>query len=188
MTVQTPQAANVRQSYSGPAKWLHWIMATLILAGMTAGIAMKNFVPEGPLQSSLYANHEAIGFLVLVLVTVRILVRLWLGAPRPAPGLTRFERIASISVHHLLYLLMVALPIGGWLALSAYGNHISVFGLFEVPALIGRDEKLSETLFKLHGIGGLFAAALVVAHIGGGLMHLIIKRDGVFQRMWPGRG
>ena len=180
-------AGNARTSYSGAAKFLHWTMALIILGMIPAGFLMAKVLADGPVKDQLYANHEALGFIVLVLASIRIAVKFASGSPPPAASLTRFERIASVSAHHLLYILVVALPLVGWAALSAYGLKISMFGLFEIPALLPKSEAWHERLFALHRAGGILITGILLAHIGGGLMHLLVKRDGVFQRMWPGK-
>ena len=170
--------------YSGAAKALHWIMGIIILCLVPAGLAMTHMA-EGPAQNSLFSLHEEFGFLILWLAVLRLWVRRTRGAPAPAAGLTRFERIASTATHHLLYLLMFAMPLLGWFGKSAYGSKISLFGLVDVPALLPKNEAVSDALFLLHDIGGYLIAGLLVLHIGGAFMHAFVKGDGVFQRMLP---
>ena len=171
-------------AYSSAAKWLHLVMAIIILCIIPAGLAMTR-MDEGPMQNRLFSMHEAFGFTILVLAIVRVWVRASNGAPAPAASLTRFERIASTAVHHLLYVLIVAMPVLGWLGKSAYGAQISWFGLFDVPSILPKNEAVSKVLFAAHSLGGYLIAALLVAHVGGALMHAFIKQDGVAGRMLP---
>ena len=170
--------------YSGAAKILHWTMAAIILGLVPAGLAMTHMA-EGPAQDRLFSLHEEFGFVVLWLAVLRLWVRKTRGAPGPAAGLTPFERIASTAVHHLLYVLMFAMPLLGWFGKSAYGSQISFFGLFDVPALLPKNAAVSDAIFLAHDIGGYLIAGLLVLHIGGALMHAFVKGDGVFQRMLP---
>ena len=174
-------------SYATPAKWLHWIMAVMIISSVIVGLTMVR-LPEGPDQDRLFANHEAFGVIILLFALARLLVRATHKAPDPAQNLTRLERIASVSTHHLLYILMVAMPLIGWAGKSAYGAPLSVFGLFEVPAILPKNAAVSDVLWAMHRVGGYLVALLLVAHISGALWHLMVKCDGVFQRMWFGRG
>ena len=175
-------------SYAAPAKWLHWIMALIIIGLIPAGISLGNLA-DGPVKNQMYDLHRSFGFLILLLAILRIIVKTRFPGPRPAASLTRFERIASVSVHHLLYLLIFLMPILGWAAMSAYGGDWKVFGLFQPPAIFPHLEDAGQkTMFSIHGLFGLITGALVLAHIAGGLMHGLIKRDGVLQRMLPGRG
>ena len=88
-------------------------------------------------------------------------------------------------MHLALYGLLIAQPIIGWFATSAYGAQISFFGLFTLPALVEKDESLSKPLFQVHELIGFIIAGLLVMHIGAALYHYFIRRDGVLQRMLP---
>lgn len=174
--------------YAAPAKWLHWTMALIIIGLIPVGISLDK-VANGPTKDMLYDLHRSFGYLILLLAILRVIVKRIYGAPPPASVLTRFERIASVSVHHLLYLLMFLVPLLGWAAMSAYGGDWKVFGLFQpFPIFPKLAESSWKLMFSLHGLAGLITGALVLFHIAGGLMHGLIKRDGVLQRMLPGRG
>jgi len=174
------------QGYSAPAKWLHWLVAPIVLALIPVGAIMGD-LPRGALQDRLFFLHESFGLTVLALMIARIATRLR-GAPPPAPGLTRAERIAAAATHHSIYLLLALTPALGWLALSAYGLRPAFFGLFEPPALLTKDEPLSKLLFSMHGVAGFSLAGLVALHLLGVARHVFVKRDGLARRMLPGRG
>ena len=173
-----------REEYSGFAKLLHWTVAVCVLFIIPAGITMDN-LPDGDLKNALYTLHRSTGFLVLVLMVIRLTYRLVNGVPAPEPTLTSWQRIVSHVVHLSLYALLIAQPIIGWVATSAYGAQISVFGLFTLPAIVGKDEALSKPLFVVHGLIGFIVAGLLIMHIGAALYHHFIRRDGVLQRMLP---
>ncbi len=174
------------QGYSTPAKWLHWLVAPIVLALIPVGAIMGD-LPHGALQDCLFFLHESFGLTVLALMIARIAARLR-GAPAPAPGLTRAERLIAAATHHSIYLLLTLTPALGWLALSAYGLRPAFFGLFEPPALLTKDEPLSKMLFSLHGVAGFSLAGLVALHLLGVTRHVFVKRDGLARRMLPGRG
>jgi cytochrome b561 len=90
-------------------------------------------------------------------------------------------RVVSRTTHLLIYVLLLGMPIGGWLATAAGGYPVQLFD-WELPGLIGKNEALSERLFQLHGIGGLILTALLVLHTGAGLRHWM-RKDGIMQRM-----
>jgi hypothetical protein len=101
--------------------------------------------------------------------------------------LAPLERIASSLVHHLLYILLLAVALLGWAGVSAYGAR-DVFGLFSIPPLLPANQALGETILWVHAAAALLMVSLVAAHIGGALMHGFIKHDGVINRMigwWP---
>ena len=174
----------IERAYGGGQKWLHWTVALLVIGLVPAGILMGR-LPDGPAQDRLYNMHRSFGMLVLALMVVRIVVRLRAGATPKALGLTRFEQVASTATHHILYLLLLAVPLVGWLAMSAYGGDWRVFGLFQPPSLIGKSEALSEQLFILHFASALCLGALAILHVGAALMHCFVKKDSVLERMLP---
>lgn len=172
-------------SYGATAKTLHWLMAAAILVSLPIGISLEH-LPEGPIQDTMYDLHRSFGAVILLLAVLRLANRAIVGAPPPDPGLTPLERGLSKIVHVLLYVLMIAVPIGGWAATSAYGAPVTVFWLFELPPLVAKDEHLSDTLFALHKAGGLAFGALILLHIAGAVKHGM-KGDGVLARMLPAR-
>lgn len=173
-----------REEYSGFAKLLHWTVAACVLFIIPAGITMAN-LPDGDTKNALYTLHRSFGALVLALMVIRLTYRLVNGVPAPEPTLTSWQRIVSHVVHLSLYALLIAQPIIGWVATSAYGAQISVFGLFTLPAIVAKDEALAKPLFAVHELIGFVIAGLLVMHIGAALYHYFIRRDGVLQRMLP---
>lgn len=182
----TMNAAAPVEGYSAAAKTLHWLMAAAILTSLPIGILLSR-VPEGPIQNTMYDIHRSLGAVILLLAVIRLSYRLVHGAPEEDPTLAPHERVLSRIVHVGLYILMIAVPIGGWAATSAYGAPIFVFWLFELPPLLAKNEKLSETLFALHKVGALTMGALIVLHLAGVVMHAFVKRDGVVAKMLPSR-
>jgi cytochrome b561 len=176
----------MRMHYSAASKWLHWITAACIFFQLPSGVALDH-LPEGIVQNTFYDLHRSFGFVVLCLAALRVLTRLYYGAPATYGGLTPFERVASLGAHRALYILLFVTPLLGWAATSAYPVTISVFWLFDLPPLAMPDESLSKSLFKAHKIAAFAMAGVLVAHIGGALMHRLIRRDGVMARMLPSR-
>jgi cytochrome b561 len=175
--------------YSLPQRWLHWIIALLVLAALGAGILfftlgfdglMKTF--GGDLTNAIYKYHKTAGVLVLALMLLRLVLRIRLGAPPKPESLTPPERILATGVQHLLYLMLIALPILGWAATAAGGYPVEFFN-WTLPGLLAKDPALSETLFALHGLAALAVAGLIGLHIAGALRHWLIKKDGVMRRM-----
>jgi cytochrome b561 len=177
---------NGRLEYSAVSKWLHWTTAIVIFGLIPAGLVLDD-LPEGPVQDLGYDLHRSFGFIVLCLALMRLAVRGVFGAPAVYAGLTPLEQRASGFVHHALYVLIVVTPLLGWAATSAYPVAINVFWLFTLPPLAPESEWLSKLLFKAHEISAFLIIALLAAHIGGALMHRIVKRDGVMDRMLPRR-
>src|SRR4051794_39214271 len=175
-----------RLEYSAVSKWLHWLTAIIIFGLIPVGIVLED-LPEGPIQNLGYDLHRSFGFIVLCLAIMRLAVRGVFGAPAAYAGLTPFERRASDFVHHALYALIILTPLLGWAATSAYPVAIKVFWLFTLPPLAPESEWLSKLLFKAHELSAILIIVLLAGHLGGALMHRVVKRDGVLDRMLPKR-
>lgn len=178
------------QGYTKTAKLLHWLTVLAVFVLIPVGVVMTERAGRNvfdALTNRLYDSHKLIGFILLWLMALRILYKLRHPAPPPVPSLTRMERIASASVHHLLYVLLVLVPLLGWAGVSSFGAT-SIGGLFSLPSILPVNQDLAKTILKIHGALAMLLAALVMAHIGAALMHGVIKRDGVMNRMlgwWP---
>lgn len=170
--------------YPMSSKWLHWLVAICVLVTVPIGILLPYTAP-GPFQDGLYNFHKSLGIVILVLMLLRLINRLTIGAPMPEPGLARWQRAASSAVHGLLYVLLIVQPIVGYWANSAFGAATPVFGLFEIPPIGTTDQAFSDRLFALHRWTGIAIALLVATHIGAALQHYFIFKDGVLQRMLP---
>jgi cytochrome b561 len=175
-----------RLEYSSASKLLHWLTALIIFGVLPAGFILGD-LPEGRIQNLGYDLHRSFGFIVLLLAAARIAVRKIYGTPEAYAGLTPFERRVSTATHHSLYLLLILTPLLGWAATSAFPVKISIFWLFDLPPLAPQSEALSKVLFTLHKISAIAIIVLLVGHIGAALMHRLIKRDGVMERMLPAR-
>jgi cytochrome b561 len=172
--------------YSASAKLMHWFVAVSVIALLAIGPVMKRLVPEGSLRDNLYNFHEALGALVLLVMVARVIRRAAFGVPAPDPTMPPLEQHTALWAQYALYLLLFVTTSLGWAATNAYGDPVSVFGLFDFPALLGKDQPLSDRIFVWHLVCGLLIVAIVALHVAGALYHRLVKRDRVLQRMLPG--
>ena len=170
--------------YGRVARILHWVVAVLVIGAVAAGLTMVR-IGDGPLQNGLFDNHRAVGFVVLVLVVLRLVWRLGNRPPKLTAAIPFWQRAAAAVVHWSLYALLILTPLVGWIATNAYGAPIGIFGLFELPVLVAKDEALSKVLFGLHETLGLVIAGLVGLHVAAALYHQFVRKDGLIGRMWP---
>ncbi len=174
--------------YSATARKFHWAVAALVLFMLPLGFAMDNRANDrnifDGITEAMYSTHKLVGFIVLWLMVARLIYRLSHGAPRAEPGLATWQIAAAHATHWGLYVLLIAVPLGGWLGVSFYGAR-DVFGLFSLPPISPVNQPLSETVFKLHKAGAILIVLAVAAHIGGALYHHFIRGDGVLSRMLP---
>jgi len=175
--VETPVA-----SYSLPARLGHWVVALLIIVAFFAGLTMVR-VGQGSLQDRLFDWHRSLGVLILALATARLIWRIYRPAPPLPAGIPRWIETASRASHWLLYALILGLPLLGWLGSSAFGAPVRVFGLFDLPPLVRPNRPLADVILAIHKYGAFSLGGLVVLHVGAAFYHLLVRRDGVFQRM-----
>ena len=164
---------------------LHWLIALLVLAMAAIGLSLDE-LPRSPKWFWVYDLHKSIGLSVLALVVVRLGWRLYAGAPPPVPGLPRIQRLAAGVTHWLLYLLIIAMPLSGWLYDSASGlRPLRWFGQVAVPKLVAPDEHLAGDMHDLHETLFLVLVALVLAHVAAALWHHVFRNDATLARMLP---
>lgn len=172
-----------QQGYSGFAKSLHWIVALLVLTAIPVGIVMGQ-IENAPFN--LFNFHKSLGVAVLLLMTIRLIYRIVHGAP-PEPNIPAFYRYAGKVTHWALYILLFLTPISGAIANMYYGATTPFFGLFEIQPFFTKNEDTANFIFARHKIMGFTVGVLAIMHIGAALFHYVIRKDGVLERMLPGR-
>ncbi|MHB1371030.1 cytochrome b [Thiobacillus sp.] len=172
--------------YSAPAVMLHWLLALLIFAGFPLGLYMVD-LPLSPDKLKLYSYHKWIGVTVLVLVAIRLAWRATHTPPPLPAGTAVWERRAGAIVHGLLYLLMIASPLSGWLMSSAKGFQTVWFGVLPLPDLLEKDRELGDLLAGVHKTLNFTLLALVILHVAAAFKHHFIERRPFLQRMGLGR-
>jgi cytochrome b561 len=175
---------NTTRSWGTLSKALHWIIVLLIVNQWVVA-ARADALPLGGAKLQAIALHKSLGMTILALAIVRLVWR-WLNPVPSLDGLAKgWERTLANLSHFLLYALIFAMPLTGWLMSSARNFPVSWFGVFQFPDLIGPDKGLYELLRDLHGLA--FAALAVVAlmHIAGALKHHFIDKNEVLRRMLP---
>ena len=168
--------------YSLFARGIHWLMALLVFAMVPAGIIMIR-ISGGPLQNWLFDFHRSVGVLLMALALVRLAYRVT-HPPAPLPAeIPLWQRLAAKATHVFIYGFLIINPFVGWVATSAYGAKISVFGLFTMPVIVAKDRALADQLFSIHLVLGILFTAAVLLHVAAALYHGFVRRDGVLQRM-----
>ena len=178
--------------YHGVAIALHWLIALLIIALFAAGKFMTSLDVEDPLRFDLTQWHKSFGLCVLAASICRVLWRLSHRAPGLPATMPGWERLVAGFTHLLLYFLMLAIPMTGWIMVSASPLNIStlLFNLVPVPHLPPFDTlpnkvEITELFETLHELTANTMAALVLAHIAAALRHQFFLRDDIMQRMRP---
>jgi len=170
--------------YTRTAIALHWLIALLIFSLFPLGIYMAD-LPFSPGRLKLYSYHKWLGVTVFLLAVARLAWRIGHPAPPLPAGLPAWQRIASVATHHLLYVLILAAPISGWLMSSAKGFQTVYLGLIPLPDLLTKDKATGDALLLLHQFLNFALGALVITHLTAALKHYFIDRDEVLGRMIP---
>lgn len=174
-------------SYSSPRKWLHWLTVLCLLALFPLGKWMTARAAANlwdDLTNLIYGWHKLIGMAVLILIVLRILAKLISPDPAYEPSVSRTIQVLAKSVHGTMYLLLLAVPLLGWAGVSAFPALITIAG-YHLPAMPGipKDQALAKQIFEIHGTLAMVLLVLIVGHVAAALKHLLIDRDGVFQRI-----
>ena len=169
------------QRYTRTAIALHWLMALLIFSAFPLGVYM-NDLPLSPTKLQLFSYHKWLGVTILLAAAARLAWRV----THPAPAMLdmpRWQHIAAHAIHHLLYVLLFAIPLSGWLMSSAKGFQTVWFGVLPLPDLVGKNKELGDLLRDVHEVLNFGLLLLVGAHVAGALKHHFIERDDTLRRM-----
>lgn len=176
---------NSTDRWGGISQLLHWTIAVLILTIGAVGLLMGE-LPRSPKWFWVYTAHKSLGLTVLVLVIVRIAWRLYAGAPQPVPGTPRWQAKLASLTHAAIYLLILAMPLSGWLYDSASGlRPLRWFGLVEVPKISPPNEAIAGAMHETHELLFWVLLALVAGHAAAALYHHFFQRDATLSRMLP---
>jgi cytochrome b561 len=169
--------------YTGTAVALHWLSAALILCGFSIGLWMTRLALS-PLKLQWYSYHKWIGITVFLIAVCRLAWRWWHPAP-PAVPMPDWQRRAAAATHAALYVLMLAIPVSGWIYSSASGVSVAWLGLVPLPDLVAKDKMLAAVLKFVHTGLNYTLLALVSVHMGAALKHHFVDGDGTLARMLP---
>ena len=177
---------NTTERYGPVSIALHWLMLLLFIA-VYACIELSGSFPRGSdSRAFMKTLHFSFGLLIFFMVWLRLAVRVLSPTPRLEPSLPLRQQQAAKLAHAALYVLMIAMPLAGWLALSAAGKPIPFFGL-EFSALIGESASLAKPIKKIHETVGNVAYLLIGLHAGVALFHHYVRRDNTLLKILPKR-
>jgi len=189
--------ASVQERYSTVAITLHWLIALGIIANIALGLYFADLPRSDPDKFPLTQTHKSIGLTVLVLSVIRVVWRLMHPAPPLPASMSPAMRFAAHATHFLLYVLIIVIPLSGWLMVSAspLGLPTMYFGWFAWPELpyfpdLPRAAKKIwvQEFSATHVFLAWSAIVLVTIHVLAAIYHQFIRRDIVLGRMLPGAG
>lgn len=176
--------AEPRNRYSTVSLVLHWGIAALVVAQVLLISAHEAFDNE---ETRQFINlHKSVGLSILILTLGRIGWRVANPAIPLPEAMPRWQKLVARATHVLFYVLLLAMPLVGWTAMSAFGSPIDWFGLFDWPLLpMAQDRALGRALMDVHELAAKLLYVLIFLHVAGALKHHFVDRDNVLHRMLP---
>ncbi|MEP2978824.1 MAG: cytochrome b/b6 domain-containing protein [Lentilitoribacter sp.] len=184
------QITNTAESYGLVHQSLHWATAILILVLLPMGVYMHDLPIDNSAQIAdkvwLYSLHKSIGMAALFVAITRVIWAIYQPHPRPLHG--GMEGFAAKTVHHLLYGMIIAMPILGWLYHAATEGFAPIWWPFsqDLP-FVPKDVMLSNFFKTAHFVCGVLLVLSLGLHIAGAIKHAVIDKDKTLDRMVPGR-
>ena len=169
--------------YSAITRILHWTVALLIIGLIWLGWWMVDLSYYDRWYNRSLELHKSLGMVVLAIAAAKIAWVVYEGKPAFPDTIELWERYAATAVHHLFYLLMLLIPVTGYVISTSAGDGISIFGLLQVPAVLPVSETLRDVAIELHFWLSYATAALVAVHAVAALKHQFVDRDGTLRRM-----
>jgi cytochrome b561 len=176
--------SNPVERYSPPARALHWLVAIGILAALVLALLIPDGEERTPAIVRAIGLHRFAGVAVLLLVVLRVLWRLVRRPPELPSHFRRIEQIVTHAGHGLLYVLMAAVPLGGWLLSGAMGLDAFQLGGITLPDLVAKQPKaVAETIHDLHEFGAWSLVVLAGLHAAAAVKHHVTDKEGFLRRM-----
>ncbi|GAA4024534.1 cytochrome b [Actimicrobium antarcticum] len=182
MNLTFKDAAETGPAYTRTSRVVHWLVAVLIIGMIALGWYMMS-IEDDPGSDTYFTLHKSTGLIVLVLVLFRLVWRLG-HRPKALPlSLPGWQLMASKASHWSLYGAMIAMPIVGLAGALLSKDGVSFFGA-ALPRVFTANHDLAEVFFSIHSVIAWILVALISLHVLAALKHLLVDKDGVFQRMW----
>lgn len=173
---------NSKDTYGSISKILHWIIGLLIVI-MVSGSFFLDDITDKDLRHSIINLHKLIGIAILLLMIIRIVWAFYNIKPSLPNSVRHWQKIAARSIHILFYIVLIAMPLSGWIMSMAAG-HIPHLGSLQLPLpWIPKNKVLDDTFFTVHQYLAWVIIALITLHILAAIKHALINRDGVLQKM-----
>ncbi len=174
----------VVDKYSSVSKFLHWLIAAIVILMLSLSFFLGD-VPE-KYSDTAYMLHKSLGFSILVLMIFRILWIFHAGKPPLPTAVPFWEKLLSRFVQYSLYILLILMPLSGWIMSTASKYTFYFFKLFPLQLpFVTRNKQLEDLMLQVHNTLAWIIIGLLVLHIVGALKHHFIDKDDVLRSMLP---
>lgn len=178
------QQFSPRGRYPALTRFLHWLVALMVIATIPIGNIMLTEGLPRPRQDLLFILHKNGGVIIFLLVVLRLIWRATHKAPPLPASVPDWQVAAARASHWGLYGLLLVMTVSGYVRVAAGGFPIEMLDALGVPKLVPRSDALADTAKAIHHYARFLLVALILLHVAAGLKHLF-QRDGVFRRIWP---
>lgn len=174
---------NTAQKFGIITRFLHWSIFGIFVLQYFLVYRREYFPKDAPEKLQYILLHKSLGVVVLLLAILMIFWRHLGKRPTFVANMTRFEKKLAGSVHVLLYILMLAMPLTG-IAMSMYSGYgVSLFGQFDLPILVDKNVDIAGIFHEMHEWISYAVIGIVGLHILGALIHHFIRKDETLKRM-----
>lgn len=170
--------------YDRMSRLLHWVTALMVFAMIPAGLVMSE-VDSKPVQDTLFLFHKNGGAVLILLLAFRLIWRATHRAPPLPDSLPAIQKLAAHATHVALYFILIVMALSGYVRVRAGGFPVELLDAIGVPSMIPRDDALAATAKAIHANAKFALGLLIALHVGAAAYHGLIRKDGVFSRMWP---
>ncbi len=174
-----------RLHYGTTAKVLHWLIVVLLLVQYTIGWLMPD-IHRGMQPGLGMTFHASIGLSILALTVARLAWRL-AHPVAPESSLPAWQRLTSEVIYWMLYVMVIATTLTGWLFASFRGWSLHFFSLAPMPMLASDNAAAGKAIDGLHQAAEWTLLALIGIHVAAAFVHLFVYRDRIMARMLPVR-
>ena len=160
----------------------HWVIAVLIIAMLAIGLYMGELPKPSTVRTQWIDFHKSLGIVVLFLGTWRVLWRICCRFPGEIADMVRWQQIGARTMHIVLLIAIIAMPVTGNMRSSMRGKEVSFFGLFDMPVL-PQSEVIGSAASGVHKWLAYILIGLIVLHVAAALKHHVIDKDATLKRM-----
>lgn len=186
---------SIEQRYGDVAVIFHWLIALLIIGLLAIGKYMGSLDENDPIRYALTQWHKSFGITVLLLSVLRLLWRFTHKPPPELDSIPGWQQKAASGAHALLYILIIAIPMTGWIMVSASPLNLDtvLFNVIEWPHLppfasLENREEIAHAFHEYHELAANLLILILLAHIGAALKHHWVDKDATLLRMMPEKG
>jgi len=178
------QIRNSAGDWGAVQKSLHWIIVLAVIVQLAVGFTLAAMPSSAPSWARYFPVHTSLGLSIFLLMLARLLWRASNPGPVLPATLPAWQRVLARSTHWLFYLVLLGLPVSGYLAVSAGGHQIPFYGA-ELPQAVSASKEANRVIMDLHVLGATLLILLIALHAAGALRHEWLLHDNVLRRMLP---